>query len=726
MTPGGPGRLGAAEWGSRVAEEAHNAISGSIGGDVVQARDVGSVTVRSGMEFTGPTSVVINQDTGNTAWPRRFGVVPPLAHCHQRRAAIAELTPDVRTCVLSGLGGVGKTQIAAEHAHRRWANGELDLLIWITAESRAAIQSGYAAAAGLAGFRSNDADQDARRLLAWLAETTIRWLVVLDDVANVADVRELWPPTTDTGQVVVTTRRRDAALGGHQRHLLDVDLFTPAESLAYLREKLADHPDLADGAAALADDLGHLPLALAQATAYLLDEGLTCADYRTRFADRQHALAELLPEPDALPDDHRATVAAAWSLSVERANEARPVGLARPLMEFAGLLDANGIPVDVLTAPAALAYFTEVTGHDVDAPALRSAMHGLQRLSLATADADVLRMHALVQRAVRERTPRPRQIAAATAAAHAMVHVWPDIDRNTSVEQMLRANGMALYANAGTELWTVDAYAVFVRVGRGLGRSGLASAADAYFTDLLHAATDRLGTAHPTTMVLLRHRARWRGDLGDFVGAIADFERVHRYLHAHLGPDHSDTLLVRSNVARWRGEAGDPTGAAADLADVLADMIRVLGPVHPHTLTTHRILARWRAEAGDPASAVTMLEAVLPDTVRVFGPDHPYTLLARAELPRWRGDMGDVAGAADGFIELVADITRALGPEHPYTLLASRNRIHWRRAAGHDIDAIAELTELLAVMTRVLGPDHPYTRTARDSLDQWRDDVSRM
>ncbi|EOD68945.1 tetratricopeptide repeat protein [Amycolatopsis vancoresmycina] len=697
-----------------MSDQAHNAIGGSVDGNVVQARDIGSLTVRS-----GPETVVIHQHAPDPGWPRRFGVVPPLAHCYQRRAVLGEASPDERGFVLSGLGGVGKTQLAAEHAERRWAAGELDLLIWITAESRGAIQSGYAAAAGLTGQRSDDAGQDASRLLAWLAGTTVRWLVVLDDVATVADLRDLWPPATGTGQFVVTTRRRDAALGGRRRRLVGVELFTPTESMAYLTEKLAERPDLADGAAALAADLGHLPLALAQATAYLLDEGLTCAAYRTRLADRRRALADLLPEPDALPDDHRGPLPAAWSLSVERADQARPAGLARPLMELAALLDANGIPVAVLTAPPALAHLAGVTGHDVDAESVRSALHTLHRLSLATVDADVLRMHALVQRVVRERMPASHRTSVAVAAARALLDSWPAPKGGTPFEQTLRANGLALHANAAGELITTDAYPVLVQVGRSLGYSGLAAEAAAYFEDLLATATAALGDGHPATIAVLRHVARWRGGRGDAAGAVAAFDRVYRHLLGERGADHPDTLLARSNRARWRGDAGDAAGAVAELEAVLADLTRVFGPAHPHTLTTHRILARWRSEAGDPAGAVATLEALLPETARVFGPDDPNTLLARGDLARWRGEAGDAPNAAAEFTGLVADLSRALGPEHPYTLLAGYHRIAWSRAAGRLGDPKAELGALLTVMSRVLGPDHPYTRTAGHAFAQW-------
>jgi uncharacterized protein YciW len=93
---------------------------------------------------------------------------------------------------------------------------------------------------------------------------------------------------------VVTTRRRDAALPGH---LIDVGLFTKGEAVSYLRAKLAaqgrhDDPGQVEE---LARDLGHLPLALAQAVTYLLDLHLDCATYRVRLADRARTLPDLVP-----------------------------------------------------------------------------------------------------------------------------------------------------------------------------------------------------------------------------------------------------------------------------------------------------------------------------------------------------------------------------------------------------------------------------------------------
>ncbi|WP_327380596.1 hypothetical protein [Streptomyces sp. NBC_01207] len=100
----------------------------------------------------------------------------------------------------------------------------------------------------------------------------------------------------------------------------------------------------------LAADLGHLPLALSQAAACLIDAELDCATYRQRLADHTRRLADLLPDTGRLPDDQTTSTAAAWALSIDRANQLQPAGLARLRLELAAMLDPNGIPTPVLTS----------------------------------------------------------------------------------------------------------------------------------------------------------------------------------------------------------------------------------------------------------------------------------------------------------------------------------------------------------------------------------------
>jgi integrase len=197
------------------------------------ARDTGGAEAdRGGVAITGVVQGDVSTYTINVprpvTWPVRVGVVPPQADCYQHRAVtegLSAVTTGGGTAVLcqvmSGLGGVGKTQLAAARARQLWEAGELDLLVWVSAASRSAIVATYAQAhTAVTGVEVADAEQAASSLLAWLASTERTWLVVLDDLTDPGDLRGLWPPNVTAGRTIVTTRRRDAALAGSGRTLI--------------------------------------------------------------------------------------------------------------------------------------------------------------------------------------------------------------------------------------------------------------------------------------------------------------------------------------------------------------------------------------------------------------------------------------------------------------------------------------------------------------------------
>lgn len=745
---------------------------------VVQAGRDATVTVNQGNQadaIHGGVRQHHHRTTRRVDLPYRAGVVPPRAGAFQVRGmtlpvlgtagrATGGLT-SVR--VLSGLGGVGKTQLAIDHAERLWGAGEVDLLVWVTAASRGAIVSEYArVAADLTGVDEPDSEMGARRLLEWLARTQSRWLVVLDDLGRPGDIDGLWPPPNPAGQVLVTTRRQDAALRGHDRRIVEVGVFTPEEAGMYLRSALVDQPQLLDQVDDLTTDLGHLPLALAQAAAYMLDRGLSCSAYRARWAARRR-LAALLPDDEALPDGHGMTVAATWALSIEQANHLEPTGLAKPLLQAAALMDANGIPIDIFGSTAVTRWLSHTTGRSITTDDARDALNCLRRLSLVTLDPAekhrTVRVHALVQRATRDNMPEDSQRTVTRTVAEALLEVWPAIEDDSVLSQVLRANTEALEHAAGVYLWEDAAHRVLFRAGQSLGNGGLVVQARDWFFRLHHATARHLGPQHRSVFTARHNYATWRGEAGDPIGALAQFQAlladqgqalgtddpdtlVTRHniaallaengsLHDAvgefealladqarvLGPDHSDTLRTRGNLAAWRGEAGEPHRAVAELRSVLRANVRILGPDHLDTLATRSSLARQRREAGDPQGAIADLEAVLEGRQRVLGPDHPSTLTTRGTLARWRTTTGSTPGDVVVELEqLLSEHLRALGPDHPYTLTARHNLAVWRGTAGDVAGAIAELTTVLADDTRVLGVDHPDTLLTWANLAHWR------
>jgi hypothetical protein len=176
--------------------------------------------------------------------------------------AVLEMS-DAPLRVLTGLSGVGKTQLAADWIRRRWRDPTADLVGWVPASSRADVIATYSQAAKqVLGADPKDTVGAVRQLLSWLS-TNDRWLIVLDDVSVPQDLRELWPPPI--GRTVLTTCYRGAGWDRPDTEVIPVEMFTRAEAVGYFQRRgVADAGDLAE-------TLGHLPLALAQAVAYMVN-----------------------------------------------------------------------------------------------------------------------------------------------------------------------------------------------------------------------------------------------------------------------------------------------------------------------------------------------------------------------------------------------------------------------------------------------------------------------
>ncbi|WP_326770959.1 tetratricopeptide repeat protein (plasmid) [Streptomyces sp. NBC_01591] len=548
-------------------------------------------------------------------WPVVVGTVPVLASAFQPREVLRQAVDEARghgrsvvlasdaphgeqsrsgtrasVQVMSGGGGVGKSQLAAAYA-RDAVEGGADLVVWTSATDIQQVLTVYAQAAALVqapGLTGTDLEADARAFVNWLAATDRRWLVVLDDITNPDAIDPWWPDSQrGTGWTLATTRLKDPRLTGGGRARIDVDVYTPAEATGYLTARLThdrkahliDHQ-----APALAEALGHLPLALGHAAAYMLRESASCSAYLERFADRATHLDELLPHwADAERYGRQVTTTLLLALD---ATDQDPHGpLARAALRIAAFLDPAGQPADLWTTNAFLTYLTQehptvparrnrvlrrrrtsaartVTGDEALA-----ALRLLDRYGLITYDSSIdslraVRIHALTARALRETIPQDQQPATAVTAADALIEIWPDPDHTQrELASTLRTNTDSLTTHAGESLWMPDARFVAHPVLYGAGVS------------LLNA------HLHGTASTYWEHM-------------VADCERL-------LGNEHPDTLTARANLATSYQQAGRTNDAINLLERVLADRERLLGSEHPDTLSARNVLHRWRSAGGD-------------------------------------------------------------------------------------------------------------------------------
>ncbi|MCA1699347.1 MAG: hypothetical protein LC790_10820, partial [Actinobacteria bacterium] len=285
------------------------------------------------------------------------------------------------TQAITGLGGVGKSQLAAQYAYRH--SDDYDIVAWIGAEDGGiADLSHLAVELGLAtdGLAPSEL---AHLALKHLAHTTRRWLLVLDNVSSPEQLAAL-RPDGGSGRVLVTSR--DRALRQFGR-LISVDVFDLDTATRYLTDR-ADRPRDQRAARQLAGALGCLPLALSHAAAYC-QLGTSFTEY--------HALLRGLPACDLFsghPElSYKQTVASTWLASIEAADTHAP--LAAQVLEVAAYLAPDAIPKTLFAI-----LLDDKTPRS--RKHLADAFGALARYSLAVVDDDTISVHRLLQKTVRD------------------------------------------------------------------------------------------------------------------------------------------------------------------------------------------------------------------------------------------------------------------------------------------------------------------------------------
>ncbi|MFF3257387.1 tetratricopeptide repeat protein [Actinacidiphila glaucinigra] len=687
-------------------------------------------------------------DAAEVSWPVVVGSVPVLASAFQPRTSLRERIDEARsrsgktvvlTQVLSGGGGVGKSQLAAAYATDAFESGS-DVVMWVTATDVQQVIALYAQAAARVkapGADGQDLEADANAFLTWLSITTRRWMVVLDDIKDPAAMGPWWPTSrTGTGWTLATTRLHDSRLTGGGRTRVDIGVYTPTEAGTYLDTRLANDGMahlFDDHARALAETLGHLPLALGHAAAYMINEDIPCGTYLDRFNDRKNRLDQVLPD-SADTEGYGRQITATLLLSLDAAQSAEPAGLAAPALRLAALVDPAGHPHALWTTPAARAYLSihrastiPLSGAQreptptVTAEQIHSVLRTLHRYALLTcntrAEPRAVRIHALTARAVRETTPIPDLFGLAIVAADALLQIWPDPDQpHRDLAATLRTNTDTLAGHAHDHQWHLEGHPVLYRAGQSLLDAGLLASAITYWQNLTARSEQSLGGDHPSTLTARSNLAASYWQAGRTEEAIAIAEQVFADRKRILGDEHPDTLTARANIAVSYRDAGRIDEAITLLEQVLADHQRILGDEHPNTLTTRAKLAFSYWQAGRTDEAIGIEEQVLADRQRILGDEHPDTLTARGNLAVSYRQAGRTDEAITLLKQVLADRQRILGDEHPSTLTARASLAVSYQQARRTDEAITLLKQVLADRQRILGDEHPDTLTTRANI----------
>jgi tetratricopeptide (TPR) repeat protein len=511
----------------------------------------------------------------NSAFTGRDDLLDQLAGGLSRGSA----TPIIEAIV--GLDGVGKTSLAVEYAYRQRA--QLDVVWWLRAEESAGLLgdfTGLASALALAEAAQPDQTRIVRGVHHWLADHD-RWLLVFDNANRPEDLTSLLPPAGN-GQVLVTSRW---SAWGRWAIACRLEVLTRQEAIAFLRTRTGTQDEQV--AAALAEALGDLPLALAEAAAYVDETQISLEEYLELVRDRSVELFGL--RHPAAPHQRVATV---WSLSLDRIREEAPA--TGTLLKLCAFLAPEDIPrnlprehLEVL--PEEL---RQLAG---DALAYNDALRVLSRYSIATVTPATVSLHPLVQALIHARMGlEERQFAqaavqlldAAFPANSWELATWPVCKR--LLPHVLAATEHAerlrvAVQQVGQVLTRASRYL------RGQGQPGearpLAERALSLAKDTLEPNDPQLGERYDELSLVLR-------DLGDYQAARQLLERALAIHQAADGPNHPDMAARHYNLGGVLRQLGDLAGARTHHERALAIDEAALGAQHPTVADDRRQLDR--------------------------------------------------------------------------------------------------------------------------------------
>jgi hypothetical protein len=578
-----------------------------------------------------------------------------------------ELAGDGTAVVLAravfGLGGVGKTQVALEYAHRFKA--DYRLIWWINAEQPLEITLALADLAGQMGLPIGDnaADAATAALDQLRRDVTGRWLLIFDNAEEPEDLASFLP--TGSGHILITSR--NPAWTRHAEPV-ELDVFSGQESLAHLIHHV---PGLGmSDATRVSVAVGHLPLAIEQAAAWLAETGMPAPLY-AEWLETQATSALGLNKPL----DYAKPVAAAWNLSISKLRERSPASVR--LLQILAFCSPGPISATLLYSDAMIDCLLAYDG-TLTKPMLSRVIREISRFALVKVDqsSTPVQIHRLVQAVIRSQMSDEQQ----WGARH-------------DVHKILAGTRPRQGETDDPANWST-----YDIIWPHLGPSSAEECDD------------------PRTRQLLIDWVRYQWKHGEYEPALALADRLENLWRGQLGADHQQTLQLQFHIANVLRSQGRFTEARDLDTYVLERQRSLLGTDHLDSLITSNGLSADLRALGDFQEALLLNQETYESFKEQFGHDYPRTLLAAHNLGCALRLVGDYSAARQLDEETLDRKRRVLGHDHPYTLLSAASLALDLRAQGLLAVSVHLLRETWTRYREVLGDDLSETLLTATSL----------
>jgi len=564
---------------------------------------------------------------------------------------------------ITGIGGVGKSQLAVELCYRygRFFQG----VHWIQANLNISAEiADCGRAMGLPGWSDKLPEQVAATIRSW-QEGGPR-LIVLDNAENLKLLNE-WMPKLQPCRLLITARRENwpADLDLQTKRLEE---FSRSQSIELLRKLAPRLQKVLDNELdKLADYLGDLPLALDLAGRYLSDRTeLSIKNYLEELEEAGNALehTSLKDWVEHNPTNHPTSLVATFALSWGQLGEADE--LARLLFRTSGYCASN-IPI-----PRQLLAET-VRANESD-PELDRALRKLESLGLMQPTESGHRIHTMLAEFARLQD-RDAEESALPAVAGAIAVLAAKARINKSLEDMVPLH------------------------------------------EHLEALADFAEEAN-----LQITRALW-GNLGVHLGSLAEYERARMYLERNLkidekvyGPDHIEVAMDVNNLGTILVDLGELQEAKKCFERALTINEKAFGPDHPETANSVNNLGMVMKNLGKLREAKKCFKRALQIDEKVFGPNDPEVAVDVNNLGLVLQDMGNLHKAKKCFKRALQIDEKVFGPDHPIVGIRVNNLGTVLMDLGNLQEARKCIERALRIDETTYGPDHPQVALVVNNL----------
>jgi hypothetical protein len=552
------------------------------------------------------------------------------------------VSKDCQKLAVVGLGGIGKTQLALEFAYAVKATRSDFSIFWVSAVSAESFEQACAEIARQLRIAPAAGDQEdvkelVRRHLS--AETAGRWLLIVD---NADDTDLLFGtrtgsgsegsigiadhlPESEDGLILFTTRHQEAAVALAGGDVIELEGMSQEEAVTFLEKSLI-RKDLLNNEAVtteLLEELTYLPLAIAQATAYLNTNKISITQYLRLLRNTEQDIISLMSQEFRDPTRYRGAknaVATTWLVSFDQILKFNPV--AADLLSFMSCIEPKAIPWSILPS---------VKPEERIVRAI-STLSGYA-LVVRRGDEEIYDLHRLVQLATRVWI-RENGLAAVTVikVIQHVAEVFPSNEyANRELWREYLPHALRILESTYGED-CVERHDLCIKVGKCLQADGRIQEAVRWLEETLRWANSNLDEEDPSRLASQHALAGVCEANGQVGKAVKLLENIVAVDAKALVEEHPSRLASQHALA-GAYRADRQVGKAVELLEhVVAVEAKILGEEHPSRLASQHALAIAYNADGQVGKAVELLEYVVAIKAKVFRNDHPSRLVSQEAL----------------------------------------------------------------------------------------------